>query len=352
MKDELTLAQKLRQPFDTSEVKFKPQMVKNNRCLAMAYIDARVVMERLDEAAGVENWSDDYEIVADGSVVCRLRVKFGEVWITKTDVGSPSEQPDAGDRLKAAFSDAIKRAAIKFGIGRYLYRLPNQWVDYDPQKKQIVRLPDLPNWARPEKNLPAGPELAKRLEDLAQTACKEGGFVYAEWLAGALKKYKYRPDTPLSQVQTHDARRMLDSVNSWMAEIAKKPKGEKTPPPGQKKGEPASPKDGKELHTRMQNYEKALVEKKLCVPSAVVAHVLARGAKGGFSQSIDQWTPQQCKEAMGWALEFGSQCANPPKDKSPGKPAEQNGKPTDKPAPVTVPPDDDGEPFPGYDPPY
>jgi hypothetical protein len=36
-------------PFEPREVKFKPQMVKNNRCLAMAYIDARLIQDRLDE---------------------------------------------------------------------------------------------------------------------------------------------------------------------------------------------------------------------------------------------------------------------------------------------------------------
>ena len=107
-------------------MKFKPQMVKNNRCLAMAYIDARLIQDRLDGVLGVENWQDQYDILTDGSVMCRLRVRLGGRWITKSDVGSPSEQPDSGDRLKAAFSDALKRAAVKFGIGRYLYRLPAQ----------------------------------------------------------------------------------------------------------------------------------------------------------------------------------------------------------------------------------
>ena len=144
----LTIA--LAVPFEPREVKFKPQMVKNNRCLAMAYIDARLIQDRLDAVVGVENWEDAYKILADGSVMCRLRVKLGDRWITKTDVGSPSEQPDGGDRLKAAFSDALKRAAVKFGIGRYLYRLPAQWVDYDPVKKQIVQPPQMPAFAVPK----------------------------------------------------------------------------------------------------------------------------------------------------------------------------------------------------------
>ncbi|HET6575271.1 MAG TPA: Rad52/Rad22 family DNA repair protein [Fimbriiglobus sp.] len=135
----------LARPFDHDEVKFKPQAVKNNRALALAYVDARVIQDRLDEVLGVEGWQDEYQLLPDGSVVCKLTLKLGDQWITKMDVGSPSEQPDSGDRLKAAFSDALKRAAVKFGVGRYLYRLPAQWADYDPVKKQFARPPLLPS---------------------------------------------------------------------------------------------------------------------------------------------------------------------------------------------------------------
>ena len=62
---------------------------------------------------------------------------------------------DAGDKLKAAFSDALKRAAVKLGIGRYLARLPRQWVDYDPQARQFVRPPTLPAWALPAARIAA-----------------------------------------------------------------------------------------------------------------------------------------------------------------------------------------------------
>lgn len=134
-------------PFELGEVKFKPQAVKNNRALALAYVDARVIQDRLDEVLGVEGWQDEYQLLPDGSVVCKLTLKLGDQWITKMDVGSPSEQPDSGDRLKAAFSDALKRAAVKFGVGRYLYRLPSQWADYDPVKKQFARPPQLPAFA-------------------------------------------------------------------------------------------------------------------------------------------------------------------------------------------------------------
>src|SRR5436305_2361356 len=156
--DVKTITKALAEPFSQSEVKFKPQMVKNNKALALAYIDARVIQDRLDDVLGVEGWSDEYELLPDGSAVCRLRCKLGGEWLTKMDVGSPSEQPDAGDRVKAAFSDALKRAAVKFGIGRYLYRLPASWVDYDPARRQFVRPPVLPEFARPKGRVgPAGP---------------------------------------------------------------------------------------------------------------------------------------------------------------------------------------------------
>ncbi len=188
------LTEALTAPFDQREVKFKPQVVSGHRALALAYVDARVIQDRLDDVLGVEGWQDEYECLPDGSVVCRLRLRIGGEWVTKMDVGGPSEQPDGGDRLKAAFSDALKRAAVKFGVGRYLYRLPSQWVDYDPQKKQIVRPPVLPVFAQPkpksvvavdasDHRRPAnGTELRQRLLDyeaklIANGVCQSGELV-------------------------------------------------------------------------------------------------------------------------------------------------------------------------------
>src|SRR5262245_51165010 len=188
------LMERLAAPFDSTEVKFKPAVVSGNRALALAYIDARVIQDRLDEVLGVTGWQDEYECLPDGSVVCRLRLKIGDEWITKMDVGGPSEQPDEGDRRKAAFSDALKRAAVKFGVGRYLYRLPSLWVDYDPQKRQFVRPPTLPPAAmpQPDKKLPqpsrnkasearaasdlpaSGPELMRRPTDYDAKLGRQG----------------------------------------------------------------------------------------------------------------------------------------------------------------------------------
>jgi hypothetical protein len=140
---------RLAEPFPAAEIEFKPAVVKANRCMALAYLTARAVEDRLDDVLGPHNWRDAYDVLADGNVRCRLELRVNGEWVGKEDTGSPSEQPDGGDRTKAAFSDALKRAAVKWGIGRYLYFLDNSWCDYDPVKKQITQEPRLPAWALP-----------------------------------------------------------------------------------------------------------------------------------------------------------------------------------------------------------
>ena len=171
------LAARLTEPFEPSEVKWKPAVVKDNRAMALAYIDARCVQDRLDDVLGVVGWQDDYEVLSDGSVVCRLQILVNGAWITKTDVGSKSEQPDEGDQMKAAFSDALKRAAVKFGIGRYLYRLPAQWCDYDPKTRRFAKTPSLPASAVIAKKKPPTPAEEKAVEVLFQdlATCSEQG---------------------------------------------------------------------------------------------------------------------------------------------------------------------------------
>jgi hypothetical protein len=168
--DEATaLMSALAAPFAADEVKFKPGVVSGNRALALPYVDARAIQDRLDEVLGVDGWQDEYQPLPDGSVICKLRCRIGGDWLVKSDVGSPSEQPDGGDRLKAAFSDALKRAAVKFGIGRYLYRLPSAWCDWDPSKRRFLKTPTMPPEATAngqpahKSALPVPPQTAQSL---------------------------------------------------------------------------------------------------------------------------------------------------------------------------------------------
>lgn len=157
----MTIWERLAEPFPPEVIGWKPSNISGNRCLALAYIDARDVQQRLDEVVDPENWRCTFREADAGCVVCTLAIRVwreeagAAEWIEKSDVGDPSDQKAAGDKLKAAFSDALKRAAVQWGIGRYLYRLDTMWADYDPEKKQITKPPKLPPWALPGKVKPA-----------------------------------------------------------------------------------------------------------------------------------------------------------------------------------------------------
>lgn len=100
------------------------------KALALAYIDARDVMDRLDAVAGPGNWQDRYEFHGSRTV-CYLSIRVGEEWITKADGAGDSDV----EAEKGAISDALKRAAVKWGIGRYLYAIPSPWVPCESYAK-------------------------------------------------------------------------------------------------------------------------------------------------------------------------------------------------------------------------
>lgn len=266
------ITNELSNPFDPRDIKFKPQMVKNNRALAIAYVDVRLIQDRLDEVLGAENWQDEYEILADGSVACRLRLKLGGEWVTKMDVGSPSEQPDGGDRLKAAFSDALKRAAVKYGIGRYLYRLPAQWVEYDPVKKAIAQLPQLPAFAVPKKKAQPAPPTVPEASAASDTV-------------------KLEKPSPMA------------------------PKAETPPSPPQVAAEPAKPShlpaNGQELHRRLREYDAKLAAQKLCQPGSLLAHVTQSGVKAGYSANMTEWSGLAISFAVDVVREFDQSLRTP-----------------------------------------
>jgi hypothetical protein len=131
-------------PFGRDEVRFRPGTISGSRALALAYVSARAVMQRLDDVFGIDGWADAYECLPDGSVVCKLSVRLGDSWVTKCDVGGPSEQPDESDRRKSAFSDSLKRASVKFGVARYLGCLAPIWCDWDAKGRKFLKAPQLP----------------------------------------------------------------------------------------------------------------------------------------------------------------------------------------------------------------
>jgi hypothetical protein len=144
MSDAKEIQKALQANFTQAQVSWKPQTVKDGKALAVAYIDARDVMSRLDDVVGCDKWYATFNQVGDKSVECHLYVKFGDEWICKSDVGGTSDQPEEDNRVKAGYSDALKRAAIHWGIGRSIYQLPMSWVP--AEGKRLAQEPKLPLW--------------------------------------------------------------------------------------------------------------------------------------------------------------------------------------------------------------
>ena len=105
---------------------------KATKGIALAYIDARDVMERLDEVCGPGGWQCKYSH-ANGKTVCDIGVKVGDEWVWKADGAGDSDI----EAEKGALSDAFKRAAVRWGVGRYLYAVSSPWCDLD-EREQIT----------------------------------------------------------------------------------------------------------------------------------------------------------------------------------------------------------------------
>ena len=129
-------------PFENQEVRVRSQGGRQ-----LHYITARTAMNRLDAVLGPENWWDEY-CPGENSVLCRLTVRLPDGSIlTKADAGGYAGMPDSGDDDKSGFSDSFKRAAVKFGVGRYLYRdgVPDYSRERDPASvAPVVALPEVP----------------------------------------------------------------------------------------------------------------------------------------------------------------------------------------------------------------
>lgn len=91
----------------------------------LAYVDNRLIQDRLDDVVGPENWKNDYMTGPQGGVLCGLSIKIGQEWVTKWD---GAENTDI-ESVKGGLSDAMKRAAVQWGIARYLYELGETWAE-------------------------------------------------------------------------------------------------------------------------------------------------------------------------------------------------------------------------------
>lgn len=135
-------------PFDPDLISWRAQNVTNDgtKALALCYIDARDVMKRLDEVLTPAGWEDSYIETVKGRVLCTIRIDVGTRWIEKSDGAGDTDV----EGEKGGISDAFKRAAVKWGIGRYLYDVEPVWAPCeamtDRDGKLILNNRQKPQW--------------------------------------------------------------------------------------------------------------------------------------------------------------------------------------------------------------
>lgn len=119
-------------PFDPSEISWRVGSVTKDKLkgMALAYLDARTVADRLDAVCGPDGWQCKYTHAAQ-KTVCDIGVLCDTGWLWKADGAGDSDI----EAEKGALSDAFKRAAVRWGIGRYLYDLDSPWVELDEWKR-------------------------------------------------------------------------------------------------------------------------------------------------------------------------------------------------------------------------
>lgn len=155
---------KLDDPFAPDDIEWRIQQAGKSGdkiwAKVLAYVTNRAIMKRLDEVCGKAGWRNEYrDIPNNGGVECGISIKFDGEWITKWDAAENTQV----EAVKGGRSGAMKRAAVQWGIGRYLYLLEEGFATVSTERKQGFNYakskeagvfywmpPQLPKWALPE----------------------------------------------------------------------------------------------------------------------------------------------------------------------------------------------------------
>lgn len=134
-------------PFDPLDIEWRIQQAgeKNGMkwALVLAYVTNRAIMERLDEVFGIGGWQNEYVPLADGGFICGIKARVQTAdgsfeWVVKYDGANATDI----EATKGGLSNAMKRAGVQWGIGRYLYRLETTFVNlYEGKPQNANQIP-------------------------------------------------------------------------------------------------------------------------------------------------------------------------------------------------------------------
>ena len=151
----------IKAPFPAEDIEWRVSRAGSNNgniyAFVLAYVTNRAIMNRLDKVCGAENWKNEYRDLPNNGVSCILYIRVNGEWIGKEDAAENTKV----ESVKGGRSDAMKRAAVQWGIGRYLYNLTEMFANISPNGKHFQSAkqgkyesfkwdaPQLPTWALP-----------------------------------------------------------------------------------------------------------------------------------------------------------------------------------------------------------
>ena len=145
------LFRRLAEPFPASEIEWRVGTTTKDKSkgMALAFVTSRAVQQRLDDVCGPGRWSSEIrQLDAGKGYTCKLTILLPDGrYVTRED---GSDESDI-EGTKGGISGALKRAAVLFGVGRYLYYLDAPWVKIVPAGRsyRLEKPPPLPAWALP-----------------------------------------------------------------------------------------------------------------------------------------------------------------------------------------------------------
>ena len=150
--------------FAPTDIEWKPGATTRDKSkgLAMAYLTSRAVQQRFDDVCGPADWRNEFREGPGGGVLCGISIRVERTdgtaeWVTKWD-GADNSQVEA---VKGGLSGSMKRAAVQWGVGRYLYDLPATWVRLD-DRGRFAEPPRIPSAFLPADTRPAGNSASER----------------------------------------------------------------------------------------------------------------------------------------------------------------------------------------------
>jgi hypothetical protein len=138
--DAKSMRERLAAPFADAEIEWRLQWHDDEKGtgIAVPYVTNRAIQNRLDDCAGIDGWKNEFlPWHGDGgkkpAQLCGISVRFGEggEWISKYDGADDSDM----ESVKGGLSDAMKRAAVQWGVGRYLYGMDTVFTETEKRGK-------------------------------------------------------------------------------------------------------------------------------------------------------------------------------------------------------------------------